>query len=165
MGAMKRLPMTALCIFVASSTLADPVDAVRCREIAFSKSAETRDIAAFKSFIDEDARFVSNSVLHGALAVAEAWSAFFAAGGPSIKWRPQIVQVLEDGELALTRGPYRVVSVNADGDTLERWGTFNSVWRIGADGEWRVVFDAGSPAASAPDEETKSFLDAGDDCP
>jgi hypothetical protein len=31
-------------------------------------------------------------------------------------------------------------------------------------GEWRVVFDAGSPAAGEPDDETRALLDAEDDC-
>ena len=47
---------------------------------------------------------------------------------------------------------------------VESWGTFNSVWRVNDDGQWRVVFDAGSPAASAPDDETKALLEADDDC-
>ena len=34
-----------------------------------------------------------------------------------------------------------------------------------ADGEWRVVFDAGSPAADEPDDATKALLDAATDCP
>jgi hypothetical protein len=35
---------------------------------------------------------------------------------------------------------------------------------VNDDGQWRVVFDAGSPAASAPDDETKALLEADDDC-
>ncbi len=52
-----------------------------------------------------------------------------------------------------------------EGNLIEQWGTFNSVWRLNDDGEWRVVFDAGSPAATAPDEKTKTLLDAATDCP
>lgn len=154
-----------LCLLVASNASANPADDVRCREIGFSKSAEARNIEAFRSFIDADARFANNSVLRGVDAVAEAWAAFFAADGPSIKWRPQIVEVLENGKLALSRGPYRVIGTDSDGNAVENWGTFNSVWRLHDDGQWRVVFDAGSPAAAAPDDATKALLDADDDCP
>ena len=89
---------------------------------------------------------------------------FFEADGPRIKWRPRFVEVLEDGGLALTRGPYRLISTGPEGEEIERWGTFNSVWRLGDDGEWRVVFDAGSPAADAPDDETRALLEAEDNC-
>jgi ketosteroid isomerase-like protein len=161
---MKKILVSALVCLAATTALADLDREVHCREIGFSQSAEFRDIQAFRSFIDADARFVANGVFRGVDAVAEAWAVFFTEPGPTIKWRPQIVEVLENETLALSRGPYRVVSKDADGNIVESWGTFNSIWRVNDDGQWRVVFDAGNPAASAPDDNTKSLLDADDDC-
>jgi ketosteroid isomerase-like protein len=139
---------------------ASPTDDVRCREIAFSLSAEHGDAKAFTAFIDPDARFVGNSVAHGIEQISEAWKVFFADDGPSIKWRPRFVEVLEDGGLALTRGPYRMISIGEDGNPVERWGTFNSVWRLHDDGEWRVVFDAGSSSSAEPSEEEKALIES-----
>ena len=150
---------------LAASAHAELADDVRCREIGFSKAAERKDLDAFRAFLDEDARFISASTLRGPDAIVEAWTVFFQAGGPRIKWRPQIVEVLDDGKLALSRGPYRVTAVDESGEQVEQWGTFNSVWRLHDDGQWRVVFDAGSPTASPPDEATRSLLDAEDNCP
>jgi ketosteroid isomerase-like protein len=161
---MKYVLTIAACLLVTGTAFADLADDVRCREIGFSQSVENQDIDAFRSFIDADARFVGNAVRKGVDEVAEAWSVFFAAQGPTIKWRPQIVEVLENGTLALSRGPYRSTSVDEDGNSVETWGTFNSVWRMHEGGEWRVVFDAGSPAAGEPDDETRALLDAEDDC-
>lgn len=161
---MKKLLIIATCLFLAGTAGADLVDDVRCREIGFSQSVENQDIEAFRSFIDTDARFVGGSVSQGVDQVATAWSVFFTTDGPTIKWRPQIIQVLENGTLALSRGPYKTESVDEGGNPVENWGTFNSVWRLNDDGEWRVVFDAGSPAASEPNEETKALLDAKNDC-
>jgi len=153
----KTLISIITCL-LAGTAIAEPADDVRCREIGFSQSVENQDIDAFRSFIDVDARFIGSGVLRGVDQVAEAWSVFFATDGPRIKWRPQFVEVLENGTLALSRGPYKSVSVDADGNVSENWGTFNSVWRLNEDGEWRVVFDAGSPAASEPSEETMALL-------
>ena len=89
---------------------------------------------------------------------------FFAEDGPTIRWRPQFVEVLEDGELALTRGPFRVLTQDEDGNEVQRWGTFNSVWRLQPDGGWRVVFDAGSPAAEPPADDVIALLDVEHDC-
>lgn len=161
---MKYLLAIAACVLGMGTALADLADDVRCREIGFSQSAENRDIDAFRSFIDADARFVGLTVLRGADQIVEAWAVFFNADGPTIKWRPQFVEVLENDTLALSRGPYRTMSLNADGNNVENWGTFNSVWRLHDDGKWRVVFDAGSPAAGEPTEETKALLDAENDC-
>jgi ketosteroid isomerase-like protein len=156
---MKSRILIYLCLAVASTAMADAVEDVRDHEIRFSQSVETQELELFISFIDEDARFISDVVSRGPAAVATAWSTFFAADGPKIKWRPQIVEVLEDGTLALSRGPYKMTVTDEAGTVSEYWGTFNSIWRMQEDGSWKVVFDAGSPAATAPSDEIKALLD------
>ncbi len=66
----------------------------------------------------------------------------------------------EDGTLALTRGPYQMISIDDEGNPVERWGTFNSIWRLHDDGQWRVVFDAGSPSGKAPTDEQRQILES-----
>jgi ketosteroid isomerase-like protein len=151
-------------LFISSSVVADDANDIRCREIAFSLSVETQDIAAFESFIDADARFVGGSISRGPDEVTTAWSVFFSNDGPKIKWRPQYVEVLKDGTLALSRGPYRMINRDPEGNTSEHWGTFNSVWRKQADDTWKVVFDAGNSSAEAPPEEVQALLDQDDEC-
>jgi ketosteroid isomerase-like protein len=118
MKMMVRILVSVLVCLAATAALADLDHDVRCREISFSQSAEVRDIQAFRSFIDADARFVSNEVLRGGDAIAEAWAVFFTEPGPTIRWRPEVVEVLENGTLALSRGPYRVVSQDTDGNVV-----------------------------------------------
>ena len=162
---MRISTIALLSLLATVPALADTADEVRCREIGFSQSVERKDMDAFRSFIDADARFVSARALRGIDAIAAAWEVFFQDDGPEITWRPQFVEVLDDGKLALTRGPYRVIATDNNGEPQARWGTFNSVWRLHADGQWRVVFDAGSPAATEPNEATRSLLDEPSTCP
>ncbi len=156
----------SIVFFLAAATpaLADLAADVRCREIAFSQAAESRDLDSFRSFIDADARFIGDDVMRGVDAVATAWAEFFAPDGPTIKWRPRIVEVLDDGYLALSTGPYRIVAKDELGVRKEYWGTFNSVWRRNDDGVWRIVIDAGSPSESPPDATTRALLDTAEDC-
>jgi len=154
-----------LSLALTTSVLADHGQDVRCREIAFSQAAEQRDAIRFASFIDTDARFVGASVLRGPAAIAEGWSAFFAADGPAIKWRPQVIEVLSDGTLALSRGPYRLTVTDENGVMSQSWGTFNSVWRRQPDGTWKIVFDAGSMAAEPPADDVRALLDGEVECP
>jgi ketosteroid isomerase-like protein len=160
---MKRLGIAVLAL-ISAAAVAGPADEVRCREIGFSKSIENRDLEAFRSFLDADARFVSDRPLRGIEEIASSWSIFIPADAPRIKWRPQFVEVLEDGSLALTRGPYRYTTKDEAGEELVFWGTFNSVWRKQDDGSWKVVFDAGGAAAEPPSDEVRALLDADDDC-
>ena len=154
------LVLTALAL----PALADPEQTVRCREIGFSKSVENLNRNQFPMFIDPDARFVGIKVDRSREAIAEAWRVFFSEDAPLIKWRPQFVEVLESGDLALTRGPYRIIDKDENGQPTEGWGTFNSVWRLNDDGEWLVVFDAGSFPDETPTDEQRALLDAEDDC-
>lgn len=162
---MNKMALTITLLFCSAAVIADPADDVRCREIGFSKSAEARNATAFRSFIDSDARFVGSVVTRGPDEIVAAWQPFFSADGPAIKWRPQFVEVREDGMLALTRGPYRMLSKDPDGNAVEHWGTFNSIWRKSEAGSWKVIFDAGSIAEKPPDEDTQALLDEEDNCP
>lgn len=161
---MRKHVIASALLLVSTSTIADLADDVRCREIAFSQAAETRDSRAFRSFIDGDARFVGSAVTRGPDEILTAWQPFFSADGPAIKWRPQFVEVRNDGELALTRGPYRMTTQDRDGNPIVRWGTFNSIWRKDKHGDWYVIFDAGNQSAELPDDETRALLDRQDDC-
>lgn len=155
-----KLTLAMLLLFsLSASAQQELTDQLRCREIAFSQSVETGDAERFAGFIDSDARFVGAGVSRGTDAVVTAWAPFFEEGGPAIKWRPQYVEVLASGDLALTRGPYRMITRDEQGETREHWGTFNSVWRRGPDGVWRVVFDAGSAASKPPPAEVQMLLD------
>jgi ketosteroid isomerase-like protein len=73
--------------------------------------------------------------------VAAAWKPFFDGPQAPFSWEPEVVQVLDSGTLAISFGPVR----NPEGATV---GTFNSVWRLDPDGQWRIIFDKGCPAAA-----------------
>lgn len=112
---------------------------VRARERAFAKTMADRDHAAFVSFLAEETLFLpSGGPLRGKAAVAQAWKKFYEAPKAPFSWEPDTAEVLDSGALAMTSGPV----FDPDG---KRVGTFNSVWRREADGQWRIVFDKGCP--------------------
>jgi len=158
------LLLSGILIFPITA-MADVTDDVRCHEVGFSRSVETKDIAAFQAFIDADARFVSGTVTRGIADISTAWGVFFSDNAPKMKWRPQFIEVLDDGTLALSRGPYRMIVQGPDGTVTEHWGTFNSVWRKQDDGSWKIIFDAGNESDEAPPEEIRRLLDQEFSCP
>ena len=119
------------------------VEQVRAAETAFAATMAARDHASFDTFIAPDAVFFgSRGPLRGAAAVTAAWARFFEGPEAPFSWRPETVEVLESGALALTSGPV----FDPDG-TLT--GTFTTIWRREPDGRWRVVFDKGGPVCEA----------------
>jgi ketosteroid isomerase-like protein len=117
---------------------------LREAETAFAQSMADRDHEAFVSHLDDETVFFSGErVLRGKQAVAEAWRGFFEGEKAPFSWMPEAVAVLDSGQLGLTSGPV----FDPDG---KRIGTFNSVWRRGADGAWKIVFDRGCPDCECP---------------
>lgn len=117
---------------------------VRQAELGFARSVLENRPEAFAAYLDEGAVFVGGEgVTRGKAQVVEAWAGFFAEGRPYFEWHPEVVELSDDGELGLSRGPWTLRGKGKDGAEVERSGTFNSVWRRQADGSWRVLFDAG----------------------
>ena len=112
---------------------------VRARETAFAKSMADRDLAVFTSFISPDAVFVGvGGTTRGPKDIAAAWKRFFDGPDAPFSWKPETVEVLASGNLALSSGPV----FDPKG---ERIGTYNSTWRRDADNVWRIIFDNGCP--------------------
>ncbi len=105
-------------------------------ELAFAATMAERDHAAFTAFLSEDAIFFGGTgPLRGKSAVAAAWKPYFEGPTAPFSWEPDMVEVLDSGDLALSSGP--VSGPNGAGV-----GRFNSIWRLEPDG-WRVVLDKG----------------------
>ena len=112
-------------------------------ERAFAKSMVDRDVKAFARHVADEAVFFDGSTaLRGKAQVLSRWSRLFAGQAAPFSWEPDQVEVLDSGSLALSTGNVR----NPEGKVTAR---FNSIWRLEADGVWRVIFDKGSPASAS----------------
>jgi len=115
---------------------------LRQTETAFAKTMADRDHAAFTSFLAAETVFMGRTTLRGKATVAAAWKRYYEGPQAPFSWKPDRVEVLDSGTLGMTSGP-------VFGETGQRSGTFNSVWRREKDGQWRIVFDIGCPSCEA----------------
>jgi len=98
-------------------------------ERAFAQTMANRDHAAIKSFLSDEAIFFSGETpLRGKQQVAEWWKRYFEANEAPFSWKPEHVEVLDSGSLALSTGPVFA----ADGNLI---ATFTSIWRREAPGK------------------------------
>ncbi|HXU32078.1 MAG TPA: nuclear transport factor 2 family protein, partial [Thermoanaerobaculia bacterium] len=81
------------------------IEQVKATETAFAKTMADRDHAAFRSFLSEEAIFFSGpEPLRGKEKVAAWWKRFYEEKAAPFSWRPEVVEVLDSGTLALSSG-------------------------------------------------------------
>jgi ketosteroid isomerase-like protein len=127
----------------ASTTTPKPVDRaaleqqVADTERAFAKTMADRDHEAFTRFLADETIFFSGPApLRGKAAVAAFWKRFYEKPQAPFSWKPDHVEVLDSGTLALSTGPVH----DPAGKCI---GRFNSIWRLEPPGAWKIVFDKG----------------------
>ena len=119
-------------------------DRVWAAELAFARTMADRNLGRFSEFVAEEAVFFAGTTaLRGRSKVVEGWAGYFAGPDAPFSWEPDQVEVLESGGLAWSTGPVR----DPAGKIVAR---FNSIWRLEPSGQWRVVFDRGSPPSPGP---------------
>jgi ketosteroid isomerase-like protein len=160
--------MMGLGLAAMRATAAEGLTAAECevwqRERTFAESVAKHDRAAFIEHVDPGAVFgaASPQPQRGRDAVVQAWAGIIEGKGVTIEWRPHLVSVAADSRVAISRGPFAIVSWDAAGARKYAIGEFVSVWtRKDASSPWRVVLDGGGPPpASATEAEAKKHLDA-----
>ena len=139
----RLLPTTMLMLALAgtatgaASEQADRAREVEAVELAFARTMAERDFEAFRSFVADEAVFLGPAgALRGRQAVADHWRRYFEPPEAPFSWRPETVEVLDSGALAISTGPVFDPAGN-------RVSTYTSIWRRDSDGSWRIVFDKG----------------------
>ena len=113
-------------------------------ERAFARTMADRNFAAFQTFLSADTIFFSGPrALRGKQAVADAWKPFYEKPDAPFSWKPEQVEVLESGTLALSTGP-------VFDPTGRNIATYTSIWRMEAAGMWRIIFDKGNDVCDCP---------------
>lgn len=113
-------------------------------ETAFAKTMADRSFSSFQTFLSEETIFFgSKGPIRGKQAVADKWKQFFVEENAPFSWKPETVEVLDSGNLALTSGPV----FDPSG---KQFGTFTSIWRLEAPNTWRIVFDKGCEVCDCP---------------
>jgi ketosteroid isomerase-like protein len=142
------LLLCASCGAAVAEDLAALAEQVRATEIAFAKTLADRDVKAFRSMIAPDVIWLADQPLRGPDQVLTRWQKFFDAPQPPFSWSPGIVEVQAGGKLALSTGPV----VDAAG---KRVATYTSIWRREPSGDWKIIFDRGSPDCASQDVRKK----------
>ncbi|HEY4087341.1 MAG TPA: hypothetical protein VGM43_15455 [Bryobacteraceae bacterium] len=132
--------------------------AVWQRELSFAQSVDNRDAKAFATYLRPDTVFAAGTEnpVHGADMVLKNWAALLEGKPLRLRWRPNIVNIGGNRNVAISHGPYMIEDTRPDAKPKYRVGTFTTIWgRESADAPWLVVFD-GPGEAVRPVEDLAS---------
>ena len=130
--------------------------AVWAREQSFARSVERHDADAFAEHVHPGAVFNAGDAAaqRGREAALKAWSNIIEGRTVVLRWRPGIVQIGGDPDIALSRGPYVLETAGAEPARRWRVGQFQSVWvRDPASDTWHVLYDM----SATPPEPVESL--------
>lgn len=127
---------------------ADGAAEVMRLDAAWAESLARGDGEGWRALVDRDALFAGRMLRRGREDVWEGWKAFFAEGGPTIRWTPEAGGAAGSDDLAWTSGRWRLERKGADGKPVASEGRYLTVWVRDA-GQWRVALDCGLEPAEA----------------
>ena len=110
-------------------------------ENAFAEAARESVRQAFLDNLADDAW-----VLQPGPTPGKAWYESNPGRPGSLAWYPHVADVAPSGDLGFTSGPYTYTR-----DAARAFGQFLTLWRLGTDCRWRVVFDGGIAHAQQPE--------------
>lgn len=150
-GAVASLATTVLatCTHAPTSPPAgDTAGEVMRLDAAWAEALARGDADGFRALMAEDAVFAGRALHRGREEVWAGWKAFFAEGGPTLRWTPTAGGAAGSGDLAWTTGRYRLERCGPDGKPVASEGRYLTVWARHA-GDWRVALDCGLEPAAA----------------
>lgn len=112
-------------------------------EKAFNDSASKEGIAnAFYEFAAEDAviKRENDTLIKGKESIKKYYSNPKYAKA-SVTWKPDFINVSDDGTMAYTYGKYNWTATDSTGIKKEFKGIFHTVWQRQKNGSWKYVWD------------------------
>jgi ketosteroid isomerase-like protein len=119
-------------------------------ESRFAKDVLERGGAAFADWFAEDGVALGNGAAPLVGKVAIAKSANWSPKAYQLIWTPTDAVLGPSGDIGYTWGHFEGHSKDAAGKPVVTNGRYITIWRKQADGNWKVVLDAGAnePAAA-----------------
>ncbi len=113
-------------------------------EARFAKDVLERGGAAFADWFAEDGVALGNGQPPSIGRVAIMKSATWSPKTYQLTWTPTDAQMGPSGDIGYTWGHFEGHSKDANGKPVSTTGRYITIWRKQADGNWKVVLDAGA---------------------
>jgi len=145
MGACSLLVAAVLTGCTPSTTPPSP-DVLMEADRAFAAAVAEGGSDAWVSWFAEDGAMIQPGLgeIRGHSAILPVMAGLDQPG-VSLRWEPERAEIAASGELGWTTGSYVSESPGPDGEVQRGTGRYVTIWRLQADGSWRVAMDLGNP--------------------
>jgi len=113
-------------------------------EAHFAKDVLEKGGAGFASWFAEDGVVLSNGAAPIIGKTAITASSRWTPKAYQLIWTPTEASMGPSGDMGYTWGHYEGHSKDANGNPVTTVGRYMTIWRKEANGDWKVVLDAGS---------------------
>ena len=113
-------------------------------EARFAKDVAERGGTGFADWFAEDGVALGNGTAPVVGRVAIARSAAWSPKEYQLTWTPTDAAMGPSGDMGYTWGHFEGRSKDANGNPVTTSGRYITIWRKQADGNWKVVLDAGA---------------------
>ena len=132
----------AACLAQSTPSAQPVMDADR----AFNRATQEKRLEGWMSYMaDNIVLFNLDTPVVGKEAVRKFYEPNFANADFTLTWEPTTGEIQPSGKVGYTSGRYTMKVKSAKGDTIERHGSYLTVWGKQKDGSWKVIADGGSP--------------------
>ena len=133
--------LMALTMACSKDTSVADAQAIKDKEVAWSKDAASKDPAKFASYYADDATLMmpNEPILHGASNAKAAVGPMMQDQNFAFSFQGDKVEV--SGDLAYTQGTYSMTMTDQEGIPATDKGKYLAVWKKQADGSWKVIED------------------------
>ena len=128
----------------AVDTRAADESAIRAVDAAWTKAAESKDLAGVTAVYADNAVLMAPGapIMSGKEAITKGWTGMAADKNFALSFGPTKVEVSKGGDLAYELGDYSLTLSDKKGKAQTSKGKYVVVWGKQADGSWKALVDA-----------------------
>ncbi len=147
--------ISILMMFGGTVAMADTVEDLMQADRDFSAMAQDGEVRdAFLAYAADNAVMMNGGqhFVRGEGAVHEHLSQW--PDGINLEWEPLGGMIAGSEDLGFTYGQYRAWGTDDEGNEVENFGKYTTIWQRQEDGSWKWVLDGGNPSPG-PEPETE----------
>lgn len=110
----------------------------------FNKATQEERLDGWMQFMADDVVLLRTKPVVGKEAARAELKEEWDDPAHSLTWEPKHAELFKSGKFGFTSGRWIYHGKNEKGESLQLEGDYLTVWKLQADGSWKVVYDAGS---------------------